>query len=216
MVRRESAKNLSRGKWDTTGVLLDESAAGGPVDLRGIFGNDRPAEVEIGAGKGTFILARASARGDINMLGIEQAGAYCRYAADRVRRTGLTNVRMIITDAAHFFKMCLGEECIRRTHIYFPDPWPKRRHHKRRLITPDFAAEARRVLVPGGMLLTVTDHMDYFRWIRRVLDAAEGLARAPFPAVSDAAGELVGTNFERKYIAQGRNFYPDARMKYAK
>ncbi len=216
MVRGESTKNLSKNKWDTTGVLLDESAAAGPVDLREIFGNDRPVEVEIGSGKGAFVLARAASRPDVNILGIEYAAAYCRYAADRVRRAGLNNVRMLIADAADFFRTCLGDECIRRIHIYFPDPWPKRRHHKRRLITPQFVAGARRTLTPGGMLLIVTDHMEYYRWIRRVLADAGGMARVPFPAMSDEAGELVGTNFERKYIAQGRNFYAEARMKYAK
>ena len=71
------------------GVLLDESALAGPMDFRAVFGSGRPVEIEIGTGKGTFLLARAAARPELNFLGIERAGAYCRYSADRFRRAGL-------------------------------------------------------------------------------------------------------------------------------
>ena len=74
-----------KGKWDTTGILLDESVAEHPADFAAIFGNARPVEVEIGTGKGTFLLARAAGRSELNFLGIEWARAYCHYAADRAR-----------------------------------------------------------------------------------------------------------------------------------
>ena len=202
------------GKWDPSGVLLEESTAAGPVDLGAIFGNRRPVEMEIGTGKGTFLLARAAARPEVNFLGIEWARAYCRYAADRVRRAGLQNVRLLRTDARHFLKVCLPAGCLWRVHIYFPDPWPKRKHHRRRLIQPAFLNELRRTLRPGGQLLIVTDHLDYFRHIQAVLLAGRGFAMVPFPEMADAEGELVGTNFERKYIAQGRLFYKLARLRY--
>ncbi|MFW6132955.1 MAG: tRNA (guanine(46)-N(7))-methyltransferase TrmB, partial [Planctomycetota bacterium] len=103
-----------------------------------------------------------------------------------------------------------------RVHIYFPDPWPKRRHHRRRLIQPPFVDLLRRVLSPGGELLVVTDHLGYFEHIRRVLTDAPCFARIRFPRMADATGEQVGTNFERKYIAQGRAFYHLARLRYAR
>jgi tRNA (guanine-N7-)-methyltransferase len=121
---------------------------------------------------------------------------------------------MACTDAAAFFRRCLADRSIWRVHIYFPDPWPKRKHRRRRLIQPPFVAEVRRVLRIGGQLIIVTDHLGYFRQITGVLHGAEGFAVVPFPRMSDTKGELVGTNFERKYIAQGRAFYWLARMRY--
>lgn len=213
-----SSKHLlrrKRDKWDTAAVLLDDRMAEGLMDFRAIFGNVRPVEAEIGTGKGTFLLDRGQARPEINFLGIEYARAYCCYAADRFRRHGITNVRMQRADARHVFKVCLPPESLLRIHIYFPDPWPKRRHHRRRLIQPGFIADARRALCTGGQIIIVTDHHGYFEQIRAVLAAAApGLAVIDMPQVADTDGELVGTNFERKYIAQGRAFYSAARLKY--
>ena len=216
-MRANSPKHLAGGKvgkWDTAGVLLDEGVACGPVDFAAIFGNARPVEVEIGTGKGTFLLARAKARPEVNFLGIEYARPYCLYAADRFRRHELQNVRMLHADAGHFFRVCVPDESLWRVHIYFPDPWPKRKHHHRRLIQPPFVERARRTLRVGGQLILVTDHMGYFEAIRNVLSDVEGLATVPVPRMTDVEGELTGTNFERKYIAQGRAFYSVARVKY--
>ncbi len=211
----QSSRNVGRRKrYEPGEVLLDVSAFRGPVDLREVFGNSRPVEVEIGTGKGTFLIARAAARPDVNLLGIEYAKPYCYYTADRARRRGLANVRMLHADAATVFARALADAGLRRVHIYFPDPWPKRRHHRRRLIQPAFVEHLRRVLVPGGQLLVVTDHMDYFGHISRVLTDVPGLARIPFPRMADADAEVVGTNFERKYIGQGRRFYSLARLRY--
>lgn len=210
-------KHLARGrlgKRNVSGVLLDESAADGLLDLPAIFGNTRPVELEIGTGKGTFLLARAPARRELNFLGIEWARAYCHYAADRFTRARIDNVRMLRADAAGFMRHCLADESLWRVHVYFPDPWPKRRHRRRRLIQPWFTDEVRRMLTPGGQLIVITDHMDYSRQIRRVLQDAAGFAHIDFPGMCDQDGQLVGTNFERKYIAQGRMFYAFARMRF--
>ena len=217
VMRTNSPKHLGHGRadrLDTAGVLLDEGAAGGPVDFAEMFGNTRPVEVEIGTGKGTFLVARAAARPEVNFLGIEYAKAYCHHAADRFRRHGVDNVRMLHADAGLFFKRCVADGALNRVHIYFPDPWPKRKHHRRRLIQPPFVAQVRRALRVGGQLIVVTDHMGYFEQITGVLNAAAGFATVPVPRMTDAEGEIVGTNFERKYIAQGRPFYSAARLKF--
>jgi len=216
-MRQGSPKHISRGsggKWDASGIMLDESATEGPVDFAELFGNDRPVELEIGMGKGTFLLARAKARPEINFLGLEYARAYCRYCADRFRRAGLTNVHTSCVEAVHFFKVCPAERSLWRVHIYFPDPWPKRKHNRRRLIQPPFIEQVRKSLRIGGQLLVVTDHLDYFRQIQKVLNQAEGFADVPMPRMADESGELVGTNFERKYIAQGKAFYKAMRLRY--
>ncbi len=216
-MRSDSSKYLpGERQWDTAGVLLDEDlpAKAGVLDFAAIFGNARPVEMEIGAGKGTFLLARAAARPEINFVGVEWARAYCHYTADRFKRAGLTNVRMIRTDAAELVKTHIAAESLWRLHIYFPDPWPKKRHHRRRLIQPPFIDHVRRILKLGGELIVVTDHLDYFYQIRRLLGDAAGFASIPFPKMTGGEDELVGTNFERKYIAQGRPFYSIARMRY--
>ena len=219
-MRSGSPQHLGNGdseKWDTAGVLLDDGIMKEPgtIDLPAVFGNDRPVEIEIGTGKGTFLLARAAERPDLNFLGIEWARAYALYSADRFKRHGLENVRMLRVDAAEFFHKKLANKSIWRLHIYFPDPWPKTRHHRRRLIQGRFIEEARRVLKLGGQLVIVTDHKGYFSQVNAVMQSAKGFATVPFPRLGGGKdGELVGTNFERKYIAQGRPFYWLARMRY--
>ncbi len=218
-MRQGSPKHISHGregKFDTGGIMLDagEKNAAGPLDFAELFGNDRPVELEIGMGKGTFLLARAKARPEINFLGLEYAKAYCSYCADRFRRAGLTNVQTTYIEAVTFFKLYIPPESLWRVHIYFPDPWPKRKHNRRRLIQPRFVEQVRQSLRIGGQLLVVTDHQDYFQQIRKVLAGAEGMAGIPMPSMTDESGEIVGTNFERKYIAQGRPFYNIARLRY--
>ncbi len=216
-MRLQSPKKLLRNReteWETDGVMLDDSTITGPVDFEDIFGNDRPVEIEIGSGKGTFLVVRAAARPEVNFLGIEYARAYCRHAADRLKRNDLRNVRMLGTDAEAFIRKFVPDCSIMRLHIYFPDPWPKRRHHRRRIMQRPFLDQVRRILVPGGQLIMVTDHRGYFAQIHRVLTHAPGFASIPMPKMSAEDGEIVGTNFERKYITQGRRFHSIARMKY--
>ncbi len=217
-MRSNSTHNLSSpsgGKYDTTGILLPIDPLRDRLDLPGIYGNRRPVELEIGTGKGTFLLERARQRPEVNFLGIEYAKAYGLYAADRFRRHSLKNARMICADAAAVIADALPPASIFRVHIYFPDPWPKRKHHRRRLIQPTFVQQVLRILQPGGQLLIKTDHRGYFSWMRGVLSDTPGLARTEFPQVVDSERPgKVGTNFERKYIREGRYFYRMAFLRY--
>ena len=190
---------------------LTESANDSRCDPRAFWPEARrtlPIEIEIGSGKGTFLVQQAAERRDVNYLGIEYAKAFWRYAADRCRRHGLENVRLLHDDAGEFVAWRVGDSVVARMHIYFPDPWPKSRHHKRRLIQEGFLREVHRVLEPGGMLRIVTDHDGYFEWIQehveRVGDLFEHVAFEK-PG-SGGEGEIVGTNFERKYRREGRPF----------
>ncbi|MCC6661784.1 MAG: tRNA (guanosine(46)-N7)-methyltransferase TrmB [Phycisphaerales bacterium] len=177
-----------------------------------------PLEIEVGSGKGTFLLARAAARPGVNLLGFEWAREFCDYAADRCRRAGLTNVRLVNGDATEFLHWRCPDAAASVVHLYFPDPWPKKRHHKRRSVTPRFLADVHRVLVPGGELRVVTDHDGYWSWMEerfaQVTGDAASFVRMPFEGGEDGGrgpgggeGELVGTNFERKYRHQGRPFH---------
>ena len=216
-MRAESPRRLTHGrrkKWQAAGVLLDESIAAGPVDLTVIFGNRRPVELEIGTGKGTFLLARATARPELNFLGVEWARSYAAYAADRCRRARLTNVRILRADATEFVRRGLADGCLWRVHVYFPDPWPKRRHRRRRSLQVFFLQELHRVLQPGGQLLIVTDHWEYSQHIDCALGHVSGFASLPPLGSASTKGELAGTNFERKYRAQRRPVFSIARLKY--
>jgi len=183
----------------------------GPLDLPAWFGPDRanrPLELEIGSGKGAFLVQQAALSPEVNYLGIEWAKAFWRYAADRCRRRGLANVRLVRTDAAAFVRQYAPDAVFRQIHIYFPDPWPKKRHHKRRIIQATVLTELHRSLKPGGLIRIVTDHQDYFRSMRdHAAQVADRLEPLPFASLESAGrGELVGTNFERKYRRQGRPF----------
>jgi tRNA (guanine-N7-)-methyltransferase len=133
-------------------VLPDEamtSPEAGRVDPRLWFPDpSRPLEIEIGCGKGTFILEQAKREPGVNYLGIEWAREFYLYAADRVRRAGLKNVRMLRTDATEFLRWRCPNEIARTIHLYFSDPWPKSKHHKNRVVQDRFLGEVWRVLGP--------------------------------------------------------------------
>lgn len=203
--------------------IIDDPTAGWTDPAPWFENPENPFEVEIGSGKGTFLVQEAARRPETNFLGIEWAGEFYRYAADRVGRRGLTNVRMLCADAASFLQWRLPSERVRVVHLYFPDPWPKARHHKKRTVRDDVLATVHRVLIPGGELRVVTDHEGYWSWMERhwsrwtsqegwaLLDASgrDGpFELMDFERVGSAGDdELVGTNFERKYRREGRPFH---------
>ncbi|MFM9144862.1 MAG: tRNA (guanosine(46)-N7)-methyltransferase TrmB [Phycisphaerales bacterium] len=170
---------------------------------------DAPFELEIGSGKGTFLLQEAPAHPDVNYLGIEWAGEFYRYAADRIRRAGIPNVRMLYADASEVVRCWLADASCSVVHLYFSDPWPKARHHKRRVVQEASLAEFHRVLRPGGELRLVTDHDALWAWYgERIASAGHLFEAVPFERPASAAsGEVVGTNFERKYRREGRPFH---------
>ena len=198
-------------------VGLDVDALPRPIDWSAMFGNDRPVEMEIGIGKGTFITEQAKARPEVNFFGIEWARWFWRYASDRLRRHGCTNARTVRAEALYFLAEFVPDDSLSVLHVYFPDPWPKKRHHKRRLIQEPFLRQAERVLVPdGGRLQVVTDHKDYFEQIEQVVRASK-LEVVDYNRPGSAGeGEFVGTNFERKYAREARPFYAIAAVRTGK
>ncbi|HWB54321.1 MAG TPA: tRNA (guanosine(46)-N7)-methyltransferase TrmB [Tepidisphaeraceae bacterium] len=195
-------------------IGLDADALPKPLNWSELFGNSNPIEIEIGMGKGTFITDQAKARPETNFLGIEWARWFWRYASDRLRRNNCLNARTVRAEANYFLTEFVPRESISVLHIYFPDPWHKARHHKRRLINPTFLELVEKVLVPGGRLQIVTDHQGYFE--ENIAPAVRGSRLNIIdytPPGSAAAGEFVGTNFERKYARHGRPFYAIAAVK---
>jgi tRNA (guanine-N7-)-methyltransferase len=195
-------------------IGLDVDTLPRPLRWSDLFGNDHPVELEIGIGKGTFLVEQARARPEVNFFGIEWARWFWRYASDRLRRHGCTNARTVRAEAGYFLTEFVPDASLVVLHIYFPDPWPKARHHKRRLIQPPFMQQVQRVLAPGGRLQVVTDHQGY--WDENIEPLVRG---SPLTVVdynrpgSAGAGEFVGTNFERKYAREGRPFCAIAAVK---
>ena len=189
------------------------------IDPREWFPNpERRFELEIGSGKGAFILEQAAAKPDVNFLGVEWAGEFYRYAADRCRRRALPNVRLLHDDATELLHWRIPDAIVDVIHLYFSDPWPKKRHNKRRVVQDRFLADAHRALRPGAELRIVTDHEEYWAWMQEHFTRWSAPERVPprfelLPFTPDRRaegareGEIVGTNFERKYAREGRPFH---------
>ena len=192
-------------------VAVPPERLDGILDLEALFERKGPIEMEIGSGKGTFLVEQAKSFPDTNYLGIEWANKFYKYAVDRIERWELNNVCLLRTDAAVFIKGHVGNACIRMFHLYFPDPWPKKSHHKRRFFCDENLAQIHRILQANGIVNIATDHENYFEQMTDVAGKAiqAGLfEEIPFIRPAGAAdGELVGTNFERKYIKEGRHTY---------
>lgn len=189
-------------------VGMDVETLPRPLRWSDLFGNDHPVELEIGTGKGTFLTEQARTRPDVNFVGIEWARWFWRYASDRLRRNHCDqNARTVRADAAFFFNEFVEQQSLSVVHIYFPDPWPKKRHNKRRLIQEPFIKLVHRSLTAGGRLQIVTDHHDYFEQIQAVVSASAMKVIEYNRPGSAGDGEFVGTNFERKYRREGRPFY---------
>ena len=186
---------------------LTPETAPRPATSMALFGNDRPLELEIGSGKGSFLLAESGARPEVNFLGIEYARRYWIFAADRLRRAGRENARVVLAEASAFVHDFVESQSLSAIHVYFPDPWPKTRHHRRRLLQPAFLEELVSTLKPGGRLSIATDHGEYFEKIAAAVKRSP-LAEADFARTRAALeSEVVGSNFERKYRLEGRNIY---------
>ncbi len=214
------ALSLGHGKsLDVAGIGIQEQDlppfSQGRIDLRLWFGEEggeacrKPLELEIGSGKGTFLVQQATLTPGVNYIGIEWAKAFWRFGADRCRRHQLANVKLLRAEAGFFIRNYVGDGALRQVHIYFPDPWPKAKHNKRRLIQAPFLRELHRALEAQGRVRIATDHSDYFVWMEEhAAQVSDLFERLPFESPGSAGeGELVGTNFERKYRREGRPFH---------
>lgn len=184
-----------------------------PLSGTALFGREAPWEVEMGSGKGLFLSAAAQAAPERNFLGIEVAKKYAAHCAERLVKAGVTNAAMVSGDGLRLFREFLPTAGIAAVHVYFPDPWWKARHRKRRVVNEAFLVDVMRVLVPGGSLHFWTDVEEYY------LSALELIAKTPLVgplAVVEKPAEHeldYRTHFERR---TRRNELPVYRSEFRK
>jgi tRNA (guanine-N7-)-methyltransferase len=148
---------------DLSRHLIELDALARPLDATILFGRQAALEVEVGSGKGLFLSAAATTEPATDFLGIEILNKYARYCAARLARRDLPNARVVHGDAKELFRDVLVDSSLAAVHVYFPDPWWKARHKKRRVMTVDFLQTVERRLLPGGTLHFWTDVEEYFR-----------------------------------------------------
>jgi tRNA (guanine-N7-)-methyltransferase len=190
-------------------VTLRPEDIDGKISFFDVFGRKNAVHIEIGSGRGTFLVNQAAVFPQINFLGVEWANKYYKYSVDRIGRKALGNVRIIRTEAASFVAKHIGSRTVKCFHIYFPDPWPKKRHHKRRFICKENVTQLIRCLKKNGLINIATDHADYFKWMQQVFeDFTKELLPVEFVKPAGAnENEIAGTNYERKYLKQKKAIY---------
>ncbi len=184
---------------DLTNLVYDFKSIVDPLDLGELFPVAQPLEVELGCGDASFLAEYARRHPATNFLGVERLLGRIKKLDRKGRLARLTNLRGVRIESAYFLQYLLPAQCAEAVHIYFPDPWPKKKHHRHRLINAAFPSLARRVLRPGGVVYLRTDDRDYFAQMTEVFGAAAEFERVATP--EELAGVL--TDFERGFQAQG-------------
>ena len=170
-----------------------------PLNVTEYFPRVQPLEIELGCGDASFLVNHAKAHPEHNFIGVERLGGRIRKLDRKGRRAGLTNLRGIRIESGYFLEYLLPPKSATALHIYFPDPWPKRKHIKNRFINERFIEIAGRVLVPGGIVYLRTDHAEYFEQMKTVFAAAPAFREVETPETLSA----VLTDFEAEFLKQG-------------
>ncbi|MEO0996652.1 MAG: tRNA (guanosine(46)-N7)-methyltransferase TrmB [Pseudomonadota bacterium] len=191
--------------WPRYGIAAGTAA----LDLDAVFGRGSGRRVvEIGYGNGESLVAMAAADPAADFLGIEVHEPGVGHCLLEIERSGVANVRLIAADAMELLAGPLSAATIDRINLYFPDPWPKKRHHKRRIFNPAFLAAAHRVLKPGGRLHIATDWAPYAEHIREQLRDARGFKVIDYREhAGEAPPERPTTKFERRGLALGHRIF---------
>ncbi|MCG6962830.1 MAG: tRNA (guanosine(46)-N7)-methyltransferase TrmB [Acidobacteria bacterium] len=182
-------------------IDVDLAKVAVPLSWPELFGVPEPPDLELGSGNSRFLLELAARRPERSFLAVERAAKYHRLGCDRAARRGITNVRFIRTTAEDLLFRLLPPRSLAAVYVLFPDPWPKKRHHKRRLFKPEIVAAITEALRPGGRLLVKTDFPEYAEVIGEVLEAARGLE---WLEAEPEFADLPQSGYEVKYLQEGR------------
>ena len=170
------------------------------LDLEKIFGRKGPLHVDLGCGDGAFLCALAERVPEKNFLGIERLLGRIRTATRKA--ANIANVRLLRVEGSYAVQYLLPSGSVETFYLLFPDPWPKRRHHRHRIVTPDFLNSVHAVLDENGLLLIATDHVDYFDKIKKT-----ARLRRDFRVFERVEVDLPVTKFQEKFQAQGSRVY---------
>ncbi len=171
----------------------------GPIDWKTFFGNDHPVEIDVGSGRGLFLVTAGTENPEINFLGIELDYKEGRRAARRLKKREMPNVRVLGGDVQTAFDRLVPPGSVSAVHVYFPDPWWKRKHKRRRVFNDDFVHRLTVVLKPGGEVHSWTDVADYFEVISSLMDHHAAFEKLPPPPERPPQHDLdYQTSFERR------------------
>ena len=170
-----------------------------PLELAEHFPQPQPLAVELGCGDASFLVEYARRNPQVNFIGVERLLGRIQKLDRKGRQAGLANVRGVRIESAYFLQYLLPAHAATALHVYFPDPWPKKKHRRHRLINENFPALARAALASGGTVFLRTDDADYFQQMNEVFAAAKDFQKTETPAALAA----VVTDFERDFNAQG-------------
>lgn len=205
---RMSLEELAPWLWTPTPYPTDPNEPIPVIDWQEMFGNDHPIEIEVGFGKGMFLVEATGANPDVNYFGIEIDKKYTYYTATRLAKRNRSNVKVTAADAKALLQNEIADESVQAIHVYFPDPWWKKRHAKRRLFTSDFVNQCQRILKEHGILHIATDVGDYFAVMKELLTEIKSLRELPPPEEHAPKHDMdYLTNFERKARQQGKPIY---------
>lgn len=200
--RRPIADSPNAQAAPTAGPQIDARPV--LIDWLTLFGNSNPVEIEVGMGKGQFLLNSAQMRPEVNFFGIEIVRKYQLYSATRFAIRKLQNVKTACADAKLILRDHVAAGSVSAVHVYFPDPWWKKRHRKRRVFTEEFAGLVARALRPGGTLHIATDVAEYFGVMMAVIQGQCVFRALPPPEERPPNHDMdYLTNFERKARKQG-------------
>jgi tRNA (guanine-N7-)-methyltransferase len=175
-----------------------------PLNWFELFGNSNPVEIEVGMGKGLFLLTSATGRPEVNFFGIEMARKYQLYATTRFALRKLVNVKTVCADARWVLRQFVPEGSVAAVHVYFPDPWWKARHKKRRVFTGAFAGAVASAIVIGGRLHIASDVEEYFQTMTEIVRDTGSFRELRSEVNTASLGEAgYQTNFERKARQKG-------------
>jgi tRNA (guanine-N7-)-methyltransferase len=180
-------------------MLYELSSVLERIDLAQLFPEHQPLEVELGSGDGSFLVQYAKTHPERNFIGVERLLGRIRKMARKGQRAELSNLRGIRIESSYFLEYLLPAHSATALHIYFPDPWPKRKHRRHRLINERFPTLAHNALVPGGKVYLRTDDRDYYEQMVAVFNACTLFQ----PAVTPEELAQLPTDFERDFAAQG-------------
>jgi len=179
-----------------------------------IFGNDHPLEIDLGCGDGSFLIEMAQHYPERNFLGIERLLGRVRGVCKRIQELGLTNVMVLRLESQYTLEYLLAPASVSRLHLLCPDPWPKARHHKRRLVQQEFLHILQKTLSPGGEFLFKTDHLKYYEWLldqmQRFNDTnpEKTTTLEPWPEENEEGGFFYPkTDFQRLWEGKGMKIH---------